>query len=307
MTTPNNVFFPPDIAGGVQDLANPTQITGQAFSYPESVIRVLAAFDLISVSARSSTEPTSPNLWDIWINPAELVGPTISPSDIRVWDGAQHVDLTPGHLAANIIASASAQGIDLGIGGGLDIASLPIGSVTPAADSLVIYDASTDSNIRATVNDVVASALASLGGDADTLDGIDSLQFARTDIAEAFTQNVTVQGSDVARYGSAVTTLNDNDTVALQQADGSHHEISVEDLRDEIGGAVPDTLGIGSIIVTNVVSPGVGGTTVPGSNVNVITSVGSGFSALNIGTWRIQQYNSSGTSNSFIATIIRIA
>jgi len=119
MTQPDASLFPHGIAGAIQNLADPEKISGEAYSYTESVVRVLGAWRLITLF-RDDIVPAAPADYDFWIKPAELVGTVIVPPEMLAYDPngggvgvAAWVTPTPGHLLGNLMRSADDEGVVL--------------------------------------------------------------------------------------------------------------------------------------------------------------------------------------------------
>ena len=113
----------------------------------------------------------------------------------------------------------------------------------------------------------------------------------------------------------ATVAANESD-IAVLNAEQTAQDASIDNLETDVaalqaagGGAstATDFLGVGSYLQANVVAPGIAGTTVSGSDVRVIDTVGGSFQAISVGTWRIMQGSSNGTATSSIVLIVRIA
>lgn len=106
-------MFPDNIAAIVGNLASPGSSTNNIFEMREAVIRSLAAFGAIKLT-RSANQPVTPAKWDFWITPGVLAGSVITSGNLKVWSGAQWLDVTPALFAAAVVGKhfpADAAGV----------------------------------------------------------------------------------------------------------------------------------------------------------------------------------------------------
>ena len=109
MSTPSDTLFPPNVAAVVGNLAVPGTTTNYIFEFREAVIRVLGAYNFLSVY-RQANEPASPAAWDFWIIPGTLAAGVLTPADIKVYDGTVWQNITPA-LFAKAITYRAAGGV----------------------------------------------------------------------------------------------------------------------------------------------------------------------------------------------------
>lgn len=104
MGLPNANFFPNSIGVNTVALATPGEETKQIFEPREMVFRALAAYSAIK-AVRDPEQPQTPTKWLVWIKPAvfDTQADVINSANIRIWNGAAWVDLTPAIFARAII------------------------------------------------------------------------------------------------------------------------------------------------------------------------------------------------------------
>lgn len=111
MTQPNANLFPDNIACVAVDLATPGAETKDIFEFREGVVRAISAFNFLSAS-RSANEPNAPSKWDFWITPAVLSpGGALSKSNVKVFNGAGFVDVTPTLFARAIVEKGGGRSL----------------------------------------------------------------------------------------------------------------------------------------------------------------------------------------------------